>query len=341
MATPRKARSTRADVARLAAVSPAVVSYVINGGPRPVSPETRSRVEQAIATLGYRPNETARALVRGRSHHVGLVAVDTTGPFYSELAAAIDRELFLRGLTLVTASSTYRLQDENTSPLALLLEHNVTAALMATQVTAADIAFAEAHDLPLVALNEQVPRPGLNASIVNYRDATVQAVDHLVDHGKRHIGFVGGYYSRDTRYPAWRHALEQAGLRPGPSVQSDWTPEAGYEAGRWITGQRFSGEELDALFIASDAIALGCVAALREAGLRIPEDIAIMSFDGTKLAPFIGPGLTTMAQPIEHIAADVVALILDPEREPGTHLSYEATMVRRRSCGCTPTGSPT
>ncbi|MEZ5085731.1 MAG: LacI family DNA-binding transcriptional regulator [Tessaracoccus sp.] len=336
MPTRRKNRSTRADVARLASVSPAVVSYVINGGPRPVSPEARERVEQAIAALGYRPNETARALVRGRSHHVGLVAVDTTGPFYSELAAAIDRELFLRGLTLVTASSTYRPPRDDSSPLELLLEHNVTAALMATQVEPSDIAFARAHDLPIVALNERKHREGLSSALVDYAKATKQAVSHLIDHGRRHIGFVGGFYSRDARHPAWLETLAAADLAHGPSVQSDWTPEAGYEAGRWIVEQQFGRDELDALFIASDAIALGCLAALNEAGLRVPEDIAVVSFDGTKLAPFIGPGLTTMAQPIERIAKDVVSLLLDPERLPGTHLSYEAKMVVRRSCGCTP-----
>lgn len=334
MGTPRSMRSTRADVARLAGVSPSVVSYVINQGPRPVSASARRRVEEAIAALSYKPNETARALVRGKSQHVGLVAVDITSPFYSELSAAIDRELFLRGLTLVTASSTYRQTDERDSPLKLLMEHNVTAALMSTGVHPSDIAFARDHNLPIVALNEQLPTEGLSSTIVDYSTGTITAVQHLIEHGRRHIGFVGNTSSADQRFPGWRRAVDTAGLTPGPSVMSDWTAEDGYRAGQWLAQQRFLPHELDALFIASDAIAIGCLAALREGGIRVPEDLAIVAFDGTKLSRYLPPGLTTMAQPIEQIAANAIRLLLDRTHPEAEQLHYQAQLITRRSCGC-------
>lgn len=331
-----KARSTRADVARLASVSPAVVSYVINGGPRPVSAKTKARVERAIAALDYRPNETARALVRGRSHQVGLVVTDTTNPFYAELAAAIDQELFRRNMTLVTASSVHRPSDAHRTPLESLAEHNVTAVILATQVEPSDLAFARIHNLPIIALNEISPPADLTATLLDHRGATITAVQHLVEHGYRRIGFVGNFDPRDPRYPAWLDALDAAGLPTGPSVDCEWTPEAGYEAGRRLSDPRLTPQAPDALFIASDAIALGCIAGLQEAGLRVPDDVAIVSFDGTTLAPFIGPGLTTMTHPIARIASDAVSVVLDPDAAPGTHLSYQAQLVIRRSCGCAP-----
>lgn len=325
-----KARSTRADVARLAAVSPAVVSYVINGGPRPVSAKTRARVERAIAALDYRPNETARALVRGRSHQVGLVVTDATNPFYAELVAAIDTELFHRGMTLVTVSSAHRPSDADLTPLESLAEHNVTAAILATQVEPSDTAFARAHNLPIIALNEISPPPDLTAALLDHRGATITAVRHLVAHGYRSIGFVGSCDPRDPRHPAWRDALRAAGLPAGPSFDCDWTPEAGYQAGLRLA----DGSLPDALFIGSDAVAMGCIAGLRESGVQVPDDIAIVSFDGTRMAPFIGPGLTAMSHPISRIASDAVSVVLDRGTSPGTHVTYDATLTIRRSCGC-------
>lgn len=331
-----KARSTRADVARLASVSPAVVSYVINGGPRPVSAKTKARVVRAIAALDYRPNETARALARGKSHQVGLVMTDVTNPFYAELAAAIDRELYLQGMTLVTASSTHRPGESQLTTLEALRERNVAAVIVAAPLDPADLAFARSHGLPLIALDQISPSNELSAAIVDYRSATIEGVRHLIQHGRRRIGFIGNLRSGDPRHPAWREALDEAGLPAGPSVDCDWSPDAGYDAGLRLAGQRRKPQDLDALFIASDGLAIGCVAGLRARGLKIPEDIAIVSFDGTRLAPFIGPGLTTMSQPIDRIASDAVGLLLDSNRSHGTHLRYEATMTIRRSCGCDP-----
>lgn len=330
-----RARVTRADVARLAGVSPSVVSYVINQGPRPVSAPVRRRVEEAIAALNYKPNETARALVRGRTQHVGLVAVDITSPFYSDLSGAIDHELFMRGLTLVTASSTYRQSDGRESPLELLTAHNVTAALVSTSVRPADIDFARTHDLPIVALNEQQSTEGLSATIVDYYGGTETAVRHLIGHGRHHIGFVGDTSSTDQRYSGWRHAVESAGLSPGPAVMCGWTAEEGYRAGQWLVKQGFRIHELDALFIASDAVAMGCLAALRDGGIDVPDDLAIVSFDGTKLSRYLSPGLTTMAQPIEQLAADAVRLLLDSVSGEAMQLHYKPELITRRSCGCT------
>ncbi|HQD22328.1 MAG TPA: LacI family DNA-binding transcriptional regulator [Arachnia sp.] len=331
MSLERAVRCTRQDVARRAEVSPAVVSYVINGGPRPVAAATRARVERAIAELGYRPNKTASALARGLSQQVGLVVVDTTNPFYAELAAAIDHELFLRGMTLITVSAVHRPSDAQATALESLAEHDVRAAILAADPNPADVAYARAKGLPLVVLNEMAPSAGISSAIVDYRSATIEAVRHLAGHGRRRIGFVGNFV-RDLRYPAWREALDGAGLTPGPAVNCAWTIDAGFEAGRRLAADHRG--EVDALFVASDALAMGCIAGLREAGLGVPDDIAIVSFDGTRVAPYVGPGLTTMAQPIDRIAADAVELVLDADAEPGTHLAYTAQMVVRGSCGC-------
>jgi LacI family transcriptional regulator len=161
----------------------------------------------------------------------------------------------------------------------------VRAAILAADPNPADVAYARAKGLPLVVLNEMAPSAGISSAIVDYRSATIEAVRHLAGHGRRRIGFVGNFV-RDLRYPAWREALDGAGLTPGPAVNCAWTIDAGFEAGRRLA------------------------------------------------AEYVGPGLTTMAQPIDRIAADAVELVLDADAEPGTHLAYTAQMVVRGSCGC-------
>ena len=319
----------RQDVASLAEVSPAVVSYVINGGPRPVAAATRARVERAIAELGYRPNKTASALARGRSQQVGLVVVDTTNPFYAELAAAIDHELYVRGMTLITVSAAHRPTDSEATTLEFLAEHDVRAVIFATSVAPAEVAYATAKALPFVVLNEMAPAAGISSAVVDYRAATVDAVQHLVGHGRRRIGFVGRF-AHDLRYLGWREALDGAGLPPGPAVDCGWSIDDGYDAGRRLAAEG----DLDALFVASDELAMGCISGLREGGLSVPDDVAIVAFDGTRCGRYVGPGLTTMAQPIDRLAADAVELVLDSAAKPGTHLSYSAQMVVRGSCGC-------
>ena len=307
-----------------------MVSYVTNGGPRPVSQQVRARVEQAIADLGYRPSKTASALARGRSQQVGLVVVDTTNPYYAELAAAIDHELFVRGMTLVTVSAAHRPRDAQVSALESLIEYDVSAVIFAAGVAPSDEALVKAKALPFVVLNEMVPPDGINAAVVGFRAATVEAVRHLAAHGRRRIGFVG-HFGRDLRYSSWRESLAELGLPEGTAVDCEWTIDSGYAAGRRLAA---APGACDALFIASDELAMGCIAGLHEAGLRIPDDVAIVSFDGTRSARYIGPGLTTMAQPTDRIAADVVDMVLNSGTPPGTHLHYQAEMTVRRSCGC-------
>lgn len=321
-------------MARLAGVSPSVVSYVINSGPRPVSAEAKDKVMAAIAALNYRPNETARALARGSTRQVGLVVADTTSPFSAELGAAIEEHLLARGYGLVTANNHEGERPGNISPLEVVASRSVSAVIIDAPRVPEDVLIAHDHDVRLVSLNAQDAPSGLISSVVDYHEGAIAAVEHLIEHGRRAIGFVGSGSPADRRRPGWLRALAKAGLRPALDMDTGWQMEEGFRAGTQIVEQEFPPEELDALFIASDALAFGCMAALREGGYRIPEDIAIVSFDGTSLSRYASPALTTMQQPINEIAAAVVGLALDPDVAPGSHARHQVSLIRRGSCGC-------
>ena len=160
------------------------------------------------------------------------------------------------------------------------------------------------------------------------------AVEHLVEvHEHRAVGLVAGGVgsaSADPREQGWRQALTSAGLEPGPFARVDWSREGGYEGGHRLLSL---SNPPTAIFASSDLQAVGLLRAAHERGLRVPEDLAVIAFDGTKESEFCWPPLTVIAQPIQEMARTAVRLVLDPDR-PQTYERFVGQLVIRQSCGC-------
>ncbi len=333
MSTRRRA-VTRDDVARQAGVSTAVVSYVVNNGPKPVAPKTAARVRDAIALLDYRPNPSAKALRKGRTDILGLVLADADNPYYTEYASAIGAEAYARGRAVMIASgrndlgSERRLVDD-------LLARQVDGIIAASVSHTPDEMFRRSFLLPpVVLLDAQSAVPGFAAVGLDGAQGARLAVEHLVAvHGHRHIGIVLGPATNephDPRETGWRQALRDAGLPAGPLARVPWTRDGGYEAGRVLLDVP---DPPTAVFASSDLLAVGLLRAGHERGLALPCDLAVVSFDGTKEAEYSWPPLTVVAQPIVEMARAAVSLALDPSR-PTPFTQFPGTLVVRRSCGC-------
>ncbi|MFT4297355.1 MAG: LacI family DNA-binding transcriptional regulator [Micropruina sp.] len=324
---------TRADVARLAGVSSAVVSYVINDGPRPVAAATAERVRQAIEVLGYRPNSSARALRRGVGDTIGLVLPDSSNPFFAELALEIQRLAAASGRAVLLASTTGNQRHEN-RVIEGLLSRQVEGLIVRSDAAHRDPFTTIRADVPAVLLDTMAPIPGRRSVGADLRAGADLLVEHLIaEHGLTRVGLIMGEDQSglaDPRELGWRDAQRRHGLPEGPIARGVFSRPGGYAAMQRMLA---TGKPPQAIFASSDVQAIGVLRALHEAGVRVPEDIALVSFDGTVEVEYSWPPLTAAQQPVAQIAREAFRMITDPGPDDVYRL-IPTELVIRRSCGC-------
>ena len=325
---------TRADVARLAGVSTAVVSYVVNDGPRPVAAETASRVREAIEMLGYRPNATARALKLGTSGVLGLVVPDSSNPFFAELGLEVEKAATARGLALLIASSNSDL-DLEARLISDMTGRQLDGLLVsgAAGPTAPGLRGIPRMSVPIVYLETPIPIPGYTTFSSDAQSGATQLIEHLVDvHGHADVALLMGLHSlpwKDGREVGWEMLMHGRSGPAARAVRFGFPRQGGYEGGLEL----LSGPDLPtAVFASSDLQAVGLLRAAHELGLRVPEDLAVVAYDGTQESEYSWPPLTCARQRIGDIAESAVRAIVD--REEAAHRVFDVDLVVRRSCGC-------
>ena len=335
----QRSQVTRKDVARYAGVSTAVVSYVVNGGPKNVAPATEAKVQEAIRLLGYRPNAAARALKLGSSETIGLVIPDNSNPFFSLLAHAVEDAAADLGYALVLTNSAGNLAKERRN-IRNLAARQVDGVVLSSVLMEPDLADLESAEIPAVLLNHSADAPGFNSVGVDLAAGAKSAVEHLISHGHTNIALAMGTNTGndfDGREQGWLQALAEAGLPEGPIVRSPFTRDGGYTAGLRLLA---AADRPTAIFASSDMQAVGILRAIHEAGLSIPDDIALAAFDGSAEAEYSWPPLTTVKQPVQAMAeAAVKALIQSPRGHEPEHLIFPTELLVRRSCGCQEKGA--
>lgn len=329
----------RKDVAELAGVSPAVVSYVLNGGPRSVAPATRARVLAAVERLGYRPNAIARSLRVNRTMTLGLVVPDTSNPFFAELARAVEEAAFDAGYTLVIGNATEN-QARQTAYVRTFLQRQVDGLLLVpAHGPVACLPELGESGKPWVVLDRRIAGlSGVSQILVDNRGGAAEATRHLLRHGRTRVACVAG--PRDVmpttdRVAGWRQALTEAGMRPARSLirHVPFGRRSGYRAARDL----FADRRPDAVFVASDEQASGVLRALAELGLACPDDVAVASFDGIAPSAYSVPALTTMAQPFGELGRMALSRLLGRMADPAARAAVTAlpvSLVARGSCGC-------
>lgn len=325
---------TRKDVARYAGVSTAVVSYVVNGGPKKVAPATEAKVQDAIRLLGYRPNAAARALKLGSTETIGLVIPDNSNPFFSLLAHAVEDAAAELGYALVLTNSDGNLAKERRN-IRNLAARQVDGVVLSSVLFEPDLADLESAEIPSVLLNHSGEAPGFNSVGVDLQASAKLAVRHLVEHGHTNIALAMGTNTAnafDGREQGWLDALAEAGLAEGPIVRSSFTREGGYTSGRRLMA---AANRPTAIFASSDMQAVGILRAIHEAGLTVPGDIALTSFDGSAEAEYSWPPLTTVEQPVRAMAEAAVGALVGAARgQAPEHRIFPTELRIRQSCGC-------
>ena len=336
--------ATMADVARLAGVSTSTVSHVLNGT-RFVAEKTRTSVHEAIATLGYRQNSVARALAAQQIHTIGLALSALTNPYFGELVHVMERHASSSGYMIL-------LGDTHDDPE---MEHRVVDSLLARQVdgkllaptsTGAGSAAASilASGTPLVLVDRD---GGVDCDVVARRnqEPAAELTDHLIQVGHRRIAVVSGQAGLTTteeRLAGFRSAMALHGLPVDEKlVVSGGSTKEGAAAVHSLL-DRPAEDRPTAIVVNNNAMTIGAVQALHEAGLRVPDDIALVAFDDFEWADFFEPRLSAIAQDVEsmgRLAIEHLLARIKGERGPGRTIQVSTTFRHRTSCGCPTDGS--
>ncbi|WP_129285189.1 LacI family DNA-binding transcriptional regulator [Streptomyces sp. GZWMJZ-114] len=338
------AKVTRDDVARRAGTSTAVVSYVINNGPRPVAPATRERVLAAIKELGYRPDRVAQAMASRRTDLIGLIVPDARQPFFAEMAHAVEQAASERGKMVLVGNSDYA-DAREVHYLRAFLGMRVAGLILVSQgpseTAAAEI---DAWDARIVLLHRR-PSPIDDVAVVTDDVGGAQlATRHLLEHGAPYVACLGGTEQTPAEgdpvsdhIEGWRRAMTEAGLpTEGRLFQSPYNRYDAYKVGLELLA---GPDRPPALVCATDDQAIGILRAARELRIDVPGELAVAGFDDVKEAALTDPPLTTVASDRTAMARAAVDLVLDdalratsPRRE--RLKVYPSRLVIRRSCGC-------
>lgn len=332
--------ATIKDVAREAKVSVASVSRALNGG-RGVTDATGQRIREAALRLRYVPHAAARMLITRRTNTIGALLPDLYGEFFSELIRGIDLAARARGLHLLVSSS----HDDAAGAAAALraMQGRVDGLLLMSPHADADFLRQNLpQDLPTVLMNTRLAGNDYCALSVDNDGGARQMVAHLLAVGRRRIVFIQGPPgNRDAaeRELGYREAL--AGRAPHSPVivlPGDFSEESGYHAGQQVLALE---PRPDAVFAANDMMAIGCMAALRDAGIHVPGEIAISGFDDVPMARYVTPPLTTIQVHIAELGGQAMELLGEQIDNPdrvmaGTHRHVTAELVIRASSGTSP-----
>ena len=347
---------TRADVARMAGVSPAVVSYVLNPGSRPVSRAARERVETAVRTLGYRPNAVARALRRSSTMSIGLMVPDLANPAISAVARCIEDIAYDLGYVLFLGTvGTDPAREERY--LRTYVDRQVDALILIGSHRPELVTELTRNGLPILVLDRVSEGLGVSTVTPEAFESSSALVKHLiVEHGHHRIACVTGPKRRTgiaaDRVAGWRHALDEAGLDSDDSMVF-FGEEVTRASGHLGTGHLLDSVRPTAIFTSSDVQAVGVIGAIRERDLLVPMDIAVVSCDASELAERAFPGLTSAgADPmaVARMTMDRLMEKLVPDRAAKsggasesaastspleeTHDVVPTSVTYRRSCGC-------
>jgi LacI family transcriptional regulator len=330
---------TISDVARLSGVSSMTVSRVINGSER-VSPETRRRVEQAIAELGYVPSRLARGLIRQKTGTLALIVPDMANPFFT---------LIVRGAEDVARRADYRIILCDTRA-DLTLERDSVEEMLAHRVDGVAIApvsdRSRAHlrrlarfGVPFVLIDRTIPGVDSDVIVGDSVGGARRLVEHLISLGHRRIGLIVESDEVSTardRRRGYEDGLHAAGIPVDPTliVRATVDPSGGFDGMRRLLKL---DEAPTAVFTVNNLVALGAIEAIRAHGLEVPDDVALVCFDDIEYASRLYPFLTVMAQPAETLGTLGTQLLLEriegraPEQNRVVVLP--AQFVVRKSCG--------
>ncbi|ELY2737990.1 ribose operon transcriptional repressor RbsR [Cronobacter dublinensis] len=310
--------STMKDVARLAGVSTSTVSHVINKD-RFVSDAIRVRVEDAVRTLNYAPSALARSLKLNQTRTIGMLITASSNPFYSELVRGVERSCFERGYSLVLCNTEGDEQRMNRNLETLLQKRVDGLLLLCTETHQPSPAIMTRYPAIPTVMMDWSPFDG-DSDVI--QDNSLLGGDiatrHLIEKGFTRIACVTGPLDKTParlRLEGYRAAMQRAGLAvpEGYEVIGDFEFGGGLRAMQSLLALP---EPPQAVFMGNDAMAVGAYQALYQAGLRIPQDIALVGYDDIELARYMTPPLTTIHQPKDELGELAIDVLIHRMAQP-------------------------
>lgn len=332
--------ATIRDVAKTAGVSIATVSRVFNGNTA-VSEDTALQVWAAASALDYWPNGAARSLTTSRSNTLGVLLPDLFGDFFSEVIRGIDQLAKREKYQTLVSGSHASVEDVLTATRAMRGRIDGLVMMAPDSITVESVTRIRRR-LPVVLISPPFAVDGCSSVSVASFSGARAAVAHLVGLGHREIAMVAGPVGNvdaEERLRGYRRGLAEAGISPRDElvVQGDFRESSGYAAAAALLDRR---PRPTAVFAANDCMAIGLMSALGNAGLSVPQDMAVVGFDNITMAQYMRPPLTTVHVDAYALGQKAVRLMLDaladPEGEKVTVQTIDAVLKVRSSCGARP-----
>ncbi len=317
MTTGRSKRVTLKDIAEKVGVSTALVSYVVNGREKEkrVGAAVVLKIREALVEMNYKPHHIARSLRKGTTNTIGLIVTDIANPFFSSMTRFIEDEASKAGYTLIIGSS-----DENCTKtetlIDILLNRQVDGFILVPAEGCSDIIkYLLDEKIPVVLVDRYIPELVTNYVVLDNYTASYNATNHLITRGYKRIGMIAYKSSmihmRD-RVSGYQEAMHDNGL--GKNV---WIRYVRYERLESDMNKAIasiiskSGQKIDALFFVTNTLSISGLYKIREFQLRVPEDIALIGFDGNEAFDFFYSPLTYVEQPLGEMSREAVRILLE------------------------------
>jgi LacI family transcriptional regulator len=324
------------EVAKKAGVSIATVSRVINGSDK-VKEKTRERVMAIVHKLKYTPNPAARGLIMKRTEAIGLLLPDLHGEFFSEVIRGADEAVQAQKYHLIVSSS-HNDPSEIEAALRFMRGRVDALVVMSPQIDSEILLSNLPKSLPVVLLNCRTSNPLFDTITADGFSGSKEIITYLLENGHRKIAIIKGSERNaesQERLNGYKAAFAEKNLSVHPSFefQGDFTEASGFEAAKKAINLK---ERPTAIFASNDSMAIGAIGAIREAGLRIPNDISVCGFDDIPVAKYLNPSLTSVHIPIHELGAMAITRVFDRlhKRTKGeaVHIFVPTTLSIRNSC---------
>ncbi len=340
-------RVTSQDVATRAGVSRTTVSLVLNDVPGiQISEETRRRVVEVAEELGYVPEASAQALASRRVKIVGLILTRsphhiTSDTFLTQILDGLIEVVHEKGLRLLI--DIIKAQHQKEAYLQLVRSKRIDGVILSgPRIDDEALKLLEQEGFPTVIMGHL---PGIDGCSVDVDNCTAaqRAVTHLINLGHQRIACITNadlsYTAAEERLQGYRHALEEAGIQFEPDLvrYGDFDPDSGYHQMMDLLEHRTKGKKaFTAAFVASDVVAFGAKAAIRDKGLNVPREVALVGFDDVPISRYTDPPLTTVKLPareLGHVAGDHLVRLIGGEKLDRARVLLDTQLVIRESCG--------
>jgi LacI family transcriptional regulator len=298
------------DVAKAAGVAPITVSRVLNNSGY-ASEDTRARVESAIKALGYVPNTLARGLRSKRTHTLALVMTDITNPFFTLIARGVEDTASRAGYTVIYCN-TDESEIKEEKYINILVQKQVDGILLVPACSnPQSVKFLHRNEIPVVLIDRSIPETQIDLVRCDSDEGAYRLIKHLIELGHRRIATITGPREVSTaqdRASGYRRAMLEAKLESHIQIHyGPFTQNSGYDFARQVLSL---DPRPTAIFGANNFISIGVLKALREAGLRVPEDISVVAFDDLPDSMIVDPILTVASQPAYEMGSQATQLLL-------------------------------